>query len=211
MTLKRRLLVATLRILFSLLTRWEVRGAENIPRSGPLIVVFNHIAHLDGPLVVAAMPMEVEGIGLSDLYHVPITGLLLRLYGIIPVHRDQYDREVLRRALEALAQGRVLALAPEARQSPSGTLEAGRNGAAYLALRSGAPLLPVGITGTEQAYSAWRRLRRPHLMLNIGAPFRLQGPLSKGAARRTQLDAGRDEIMRRISALLPPEYRGVYA
>lgn len=211
MNARRRLLLGILRALLRLAARCEVSGRANIPAGGPLLVVFNHLAHLDGPLILAVMPFEVEAIGLSDLYRVPITGQLLRLYGIIPVHRDQYDREVLRRALNVLAEGRVLALAPEARQSPTHTLERGRTGAAYLALRTGAPLLPVGITGTETIYAAWRQLRRPRLTVNIGAPFYLTGPLARGAQRRAQLDAGRDEIMRRIAALLPLQYRGVYA
>jgi cytidylate kinase len=211
MSFKRRFLVGILSGLLRLFTRYEVSGQENFPAGGPLLVVFNHIAHLDGLLVVANMPWEVEAITLSDLYDVPVTGHLLRLYGTIPVHRDAYDREVLRLALGVLAEGKVLALAPEARISPSCTMERGRRGAAYLALRSGAPVLPIGLTGTETVLTDLPRLRRPHLTVNIGAPFHLQGPLARGAERRAQLEAGRDEIMRRIAALLPEKYRGVYA
>ena len=79
------------------------------------------------------------------------------------------------------------------------------------ALRSGAAVLPIGLTGTEAVYSAWRRLQRPRLTVNIGAPFYLPGPLARGAERRPQLDSAREEIMRHIAALLPPAYRGVYA
>ena len=211
MNARRRLLVSTLRGFFRIFARCEASGRENIPADGPLLLVFNHLAHLDGPFVLAMMPFEVEGIGLSDVYRVPITGQLLRLYGLIPVHRDQYDREVLRRALQLLDEGRILALAPEARISPTASLERGRSGAAYLALRIGAPLLPMGITGTETVYPAWRELRRPRLSLSIGVPFRLKGPLARGVERHAQLEAGREEIMRRIGALLPPQYRGVYA
>jgi 1-acyl-sn-glycerol-3-phosphate acyltransferase len=173
MSAKRHLLLGSLRAFFKLSVRCRISGQANIPAAGPLLLVFNHLAHLDGPLILALMPFEVEGVGLSDLYRVPITGQLLRLYGIIPVHRDQYDRAVLRRSLWVLAEGKVLALAPEARQSPTCSLERGRSGAAYLALRSGAPLLPIGITGTETIYSAWRQFKRPRLTVNIGAPFRL--------------------------------------
>ena len=211
MNRRRRLLVGALRGLLRLLTHWEVHGQGNLPAAGPLLVVFNHLAHLDGSLVIASMPWEMEAIGLSDLWDVPVVGQLLRLYGVIQVHRDEYDRPVLQRVLEVLAQGKILGLAPEARQSPTLSLEQGRKGAAYLALRSGAPLLPVGITGTETVYSALRHGQRPFLTVRIGALFRLAGPLARGAERRAQLEAGREEIMRHIAALLPYGYRGVYA
>ncbi len=199
-----------LRLLFRLLTRWEVKGIENLPESGPLVVAFNHLAHLDAPLLVATLPWPLEGIALADLYHVPVTGQFLRLYGAIPVHRDEFDREVIRRGLEVLATGKVLALAPEARMSRTGALERARHGAAYFALRSRAPILPLAITGTERAYSEWKRLRRPRLTVNIGRPFTPPPYESKGEARRRQLEEVTEEIMRRIAELLPPEYRGVY-
>jgi len=139
----RRFSRSLLRLLFWLLTRLEVRGLENVPAGGPLLVAFNHLAHLDGPLVIASFPRPAEGIALADLYRVPVTGQLLRFYGTIPVHRDQFDRQVIQRTLQVLAEGKVLALAPEARMSLTGALEEARQGIAYLALRSGTPVLPV--------------------------------------------------------------------
>jgi 1-acyl-sn-glycerol-3-phosphate acyltransferase len=211
MNRKRRILIAIMRGLTRALSHWEVHGQENLPDGGPLLVVFNHMAHFDGPLVLVSVPWEMEFIGLADLWNVPVTGQLLRLYGAIQVHRDEYDREVLRQALAVLAEGKILGLAPEARMSPTGSLERGRRGAAYLAIKSGAPILPIGLAGTETVYSSLSHLRRPRLVANIGPVFSLESPLQRGAARQAQLNAGRDEIMRRIAALLPLEYRGVYA
>jgi cytidylate kinase len=205
-----------LRLLFRLLTRWELRGAENVPPTGPLIVAFNHLAHLDGPLLIASLPRIVEGLALVDLYRVPVTGQLLWLYGTIPVHREEFDRAVVERALRVLERGEVLIIAPEARMSVTGGLERGRTGVAYLALRSGAPILPVAITGTETIPQQWRRLRRPRITVTIGQPFRLSPPppspaSGRGWGSKAQRRAAADELMRHIVALLPPQYRGVYA
>lgn len=200
-----------LRWILKLSTRLEVEGQENIPQGGPLLIAFNHLGHLDAPLLLALLPWPAEGIALSDLYRVPVTGQLLRLYGAIPVHRDQFDRQVIRRALQALDEGKALALAPEARQSLTGALERARPGVAYLALRSGAPILPVALTGTEKVYAEWRRLRRPRLTLTFGQLITPPSRSSKPQARRQQVAELTDEIMYRIAAMLPPEYRGVYA
>ena len=206
----RRFACSLLRLLLRLFTHLEVTGLENIPQGGPLLVAFNHLAHLDGALVLAFLPQPVEGIALEDLYHVPITGQLLRLYGTIPVHRDQFDRQVIRRALQVLAEGKILALAPEARQSLTGALERARQGVAYLALHSGAPILPVALTGTENVPSDLKRLRRPRLAVTFGEVFIPPLRASKPQTRRQQVAELTDEIMYRIAALLPPEYRGVY-
>jgi cytidylate kinase len=207
----RRFACSLLRLLFRLFTHLEVAGLEKIPQGGPLLVAFNHLAHLDGLLVFALLPWPAEGIALSDLYRVPVTGQLLRLYGTIPVHRDQFDRQVIRRALQVLAEGKVLALAPEARQSLTGALERARQGVAYLALRSGAPILPVALTGTEKVYVEWKRLRRPRLTLTFGEVITTPPRASKPQARRQQVAELTDEIMHCIAAMLPSEYRGVYA
>ena len=206
----RRWACFVLRVLLRLCTRLEIEGLENIPQGGPLLVAFNHLAHLDAALVLPFLPQPVEGIALENLYHVPVTGQLLRLYGAIPVHRDQFDREVIRRALQVLAEGRILALAPEARMSLTGALERARQGVAYLALRSGAPILPMALTGTEKAYAEWKRLRRPRLTVIFGEVIITPPRASKPQARRQQAAELTDEIMYRIAALLPPEYQGVY-
>jgi len=108
----RRFAHAFLRLALSLLTKFEIHGRENIPAHGPLIVVFNHLAHADAFVMIAAMPYPVEPIGLADLLSVPVTGQALRAYGIIPVHRDQVDRRVVQHALAVLQAGGVLLPGP---------------------------------------------------------------------------------------------------
>ncbi len=208
----RTLLRLLARLLFNLLTRWEVRGAENVPPTGAALIASNHLGHLDAPLALAACPRETEVVALADLDKVPGTRHLLRWYGVIWVRRDQLDRDVLRQALAVLAQGKPLWLAPEAGISPTGALEPGRNGVAWLAAQSGVPVVPVGITGTEQALAAWRRLRRPTITITFGPPVTLTVPDGITAAeRRARLAQNTETLMVHIAALLPLSYRGAYA
>jgi 1-acyl-sn-glycerol-3-phosphate acyltransferase len=206
----------TLRGLFGLTTRLHIEGLDNIPHSDAAIIAFNHLGHLDPLLVSAFSPRAPEFIALADLLNVPGTSLALRAYGIIPIYRDEYDRQVIRAALDTLNRGDLLALAPEARQSPNATLEKGREGVAYLALKSGAPVVPVGITGTQNVFGAWRqrtplglpRGKRPDICMRVGTPFHLSA--QPGLNRRKALEAAHAVIMKHIAQLLPIEYRGYW-
>ncbi len=208
----RRLIRALLRGFFCCCTRLEVRGTEHIPLGGGIVVAMNHLGHLDPLLIIAALPRESEVIALADLYRVPVTGQAIRLYDAIPVQRDQLDRNVIRRSLAVLQEGKPLILAPEARQSLTGALETARHGAAYLAWHADVPVLPVAITGTaaSEAYAAFRRLQRPRLTITFGPPFRLPPPEAR-MSRGDYLELATEQIMRRIAALLPTKYRGYYA
>lgn len=207
----RRLALLLLRLILRVAARVEFRDRENIPASGPLIVAINHLAHLDPLLVAAALPYPAEFMALADLLSVPGTGLVLRAYGVIPVHRDQLDRDVLRRALCVLEAGGVLVLAPEARMSLTGALEQARAGVGYLALRSGAPVMPVAITGTAYILTDLKQLRRPRMTVTFGRPRTLSQAITAMQDRRAQRQAAADDIMARIARMLPPEYRGEYA
>ena len=198
-----------MRFLFAVLTRVDVRGRENVPSEGALLLVFNHLGHLDPPLVLAMLPRPFTGIAVIGLRDVPVTGWLLRLANVIWVNRGHFDRAALRRGLQVLSEGGILGIAPEGRISLTGALEEGKRGSGFLARRADVPLLPVAITGTEKAAADWRRLRRPRLSLTIGKPFRLE-PEREGLSRKEQLRADADYIVTRLARMLPPEYRGVY-
>lgn len=207
----RRIVPYVMRFLLVLLTRFEVRGVENIPREGRAILASNHLGHIDPLLGAAVVPRPCEAIALVDLLDVPGTGQVMRWYGAIPVRRDVFDRDVIRQALKVLNCERLLWLAPEAQMSKTGALMQARDGVAWLAARSEAPVVPIAFTGTENVYEEWRRFRRPRLTVTFGEPIRLDVPAHGGRAARTAaIEANTETIMRAIAALLPPRYRGVY-
>jgi 1-acyl-sn-glycerol-3-phosphate acyltransferase len=153
--------------------------------------------------------MQVETLSKAELYDYPVLGKLMDAYGVIWVRRGQPDRRALRAALDGLRQGRFVAIAPEGRESLSGALEQGTEGAAYLALKAGVPVLPLTFTGTENTriYGNLIRLRRTDVSMTVGEPFRLV----ELPDRKRAIELGTQKIMRALAAQLPPEYRGVYA
>lgn len=192
-----------------LLTQAKISGLEHFPANGPGLIVSNHLGDFDAVLGLAYAPVQPDAIGTTDLYDHPKVGNLLNQYGMIWIHRGTPDRKALRCALEGLEQGRFLAIAPEGRQSLTGALEKATGGAAFLALRSGAPIIPMAMTGTEDenVYGNLRRLRRPKMTLAIGKPLHLVD-LPRG---REGIKIATHTIMEAIAALLPETYRGVYA
>ena len=198
------------KLLTSLLLRAEVSGLENFPRRGSAIIVFNHLGDTDAVLMMGTLPFEspVEGIGKIELNEHWLVGPVFRAYGIIWVHRGQPDRKALRAALDALTEGRMIALAPEGRQSVIGGLEEGNAGAAFLALKSGAPVVPVAMTGTENShvYGHLKRWRRAPITLKVGKPF----VLPVHTDRQKTLQEGTRLIMQTLASLLPESYRGKF-
>lgn len=192
------------RLLARLLLRLTVRGVENVPRTGALLVTMNHLGGADPVLVIGYLPRPLVAVGKAEILGWPVIGPAARAYGMLPVRRGEPDRATLKRMLAVLAAGQALLIAPEGRESLTGQLEAAKSGPAFLALQSRAPVLPVAITGTAwgQVLPAWRRWRRPCVTLTFGVPYNLAPGLPRQAAA--------DEIMRRLAVLLPPAYRGVY-
>jgi 1-acyl-sn-glycerol-3-phosphate acyltransferase len=184
-------------------------GLQHFPRQGPALVVANHLGDADAVLAVACFPAWADGLAKIELFSLPIVGWVIEAYGVIWVHRGQPDRRALKAALEGLRSGRILAIAPEGRESVTGGLEEGTGGAAYLALKAQVPLVPVTFTGTENAriYPNMKRLRRTPVSITVGPPFRLES----GPDRRESVDRGTRTIMQALANQLPPEYRGIYA
>jgi len=202
------ILRAFIRLAFRLLSHWEVEGIENIPPHGPFITVSNHLHWLDPPAQMAALPVRINVLAAMK-HRRGLFGLPLRLVGAIFVRRGEIDRAALRRCLEVLRRGEVLGIAPEGTRSPTRALQRGRHGAAYLATRTGVPLVPIAVTGVERALDDLRHFRRPHIRVVIGEPFTLVDKPQR--VRGAQLEEYTTEIMLRIARLLPPAYRGVYS
>lgn len=212
LTLARRFFRQFMRLLMKFLiltlTRPTVTGMENFPRKGPAVVVINHLGDADAVLLGASIPYMIEAMGKIELNDHWLAGPMLRGYGMIWVHRGRPDRKALRAALDALAQGRLVTIAPEGRQSLIGGLEEGNEGAAFLALKSGAQIVPIAMTGTENG-NIWghvKRFRRAPVTLTVGKPFFLQ----ERPDRQEMMREGTRQIMQSLADLLPESYRGNY-
>ena len=187
----------------------RVLGQEHVPRTGPLIIVANHQSNADPPVMVYAVPRPIFFMAKRSLFWGPVLSYLFRSVHVYPVDRDGRDMDALRWAQRTLDSGKALLVFPEGTRSPGG-LRRATDGLAYLALSSGAPVLPVAITGTEHIRGMFRiAFHFQRLHVTIGEPFLLQR--SEGRLDRTQLQAATGEVMARIAALLPEAYRGVYA
>lgn len=200
-----------LRAVLWLLTRWEVTGRDRFPREGPVLLVANHLKAADPPLLGAASPRRVTFMAKQELFRAPVIGVLARWYGAFPVRRFDADLRALRQAQETLKDGGVVGMFPEGTRSGGRGLGPGQPGSALIALRTGAAVVPAAITGTEVITLPgifWRLLRRPRIRIVLGEPFHLE---SGGRLTAEQVQQATDEIMRRIAALLPEQYRGVYA
>ena len=197
------------RMLLLLLTHWRVKGRENIPEQGPLLIVANHINLADPPILGVSIRRKVMFMAKEELFRSRFSNFVIRNFGAFPVHRGQLDRRALRQAGQLLAQGWALVMFPEGRRSNNAQLQSAFPGSALIALRSGVPILPVGITGTENIKGKGWLFRRPQVTVNIGYPFSL--PAVNGKLTRVELAQFTNSIMERIAELLPPEYRENYA
>jgi 1-acyl-sn-glycerol-3-phosphate acyltransferase len=192
----------------------QVTGLEHVPRQGAFIMAANHLSQLD-PLIVGATAGDLAGrlihfMSKEELRRWPLIGWLATQAGVYFVRRGEGDRAAQRISLELLAQGESLGMFPEGTRSRDGVLHAGRDGAALLAIRTGVPLLPVGIIGSGDLFpkGTWFP-HRSRVTVRIGPPFSLPR-LQQGRLDRQLLAQQTDRIMREIAALLPAEARGPY-
>jgi 1-acyl-sn-glycerol-3-phosphate acyltransferase len=194
---------------FRVLAKVErVEGLDNLPSSGPAIVMINHIAFIDPIVVLGSIPRNLVPLSKQEAFYYPLWGIFPYLWGVIPVHRDEVDRRAIRMALEVLEAGELILVAPEGTRSPA--LQKAREGIAYLGYRSGAPIVPVAVTGTEGFPTlSPKRMRQPGAVVKLGRPFRFRK--INGRLRRDRLQKMTDEAMYVLARMLPEERRGYYS
>jgi 1-acyl-sn-glycerol-3-phosphate acyltransferase len=206
---------AILRVAAACTTRVTVEGLENIPQSGPVLIICNHCSNADGMLllayVVPALGRPMGWLGKAEAMGWPIVGWGLRHNGVVGVRRGAGDLEAFKLAKGVLDAGGILTIFPEGTRSPSGAMQEAKEGAGVLAVRSGAPILPIAIIGSQRYWAKGARLPRlgRRMTVRVGETFRLSIP--KGGDRHESLRLATVELMGHIAALLPLEQRGVYA
>ncbi|UFJ42805.1 1-acyl-sn-glycerol-3-phosphate acyltransferase [Brevibacillus humidisoli] len=181
------------RWLFSVFYRWQVIGAEHIPKKGPVILCANHISNLDPPLLGSGIERQVHFMAKEELFRIPILSFLITQFGAFPVRRGAGDRAAIRATLEVLQQGKILGIFPEGSRSKTGQLKPGQPGAAMFALRSEAQVVPVAIIGPF-------RLFRP-VKIVYGQPIDLSR-FRQGKSNSNTLREVTELIMQQIQQLI---------
>ncbi|MEP0805396.1 MAG: 1-acyl-sn-glycerol-3-phosphate acyltransferase [Chloroflexota bacterium] len=209
--MKYRTLRSIVRFVMKLIARIEVRGLEHLPQ-GNAIIAANHLGRLDTAVLMAVIDREDIIMPIAEKYkNHPIFGALGRAANGIWLNRFEADYAALRQILERMERGGLLVIAPEGTRSKTEALQEGKMGVAFLAAKSGYPVIPVAVTGTEDRLIVQnlKRLRRSRITATAGEPFTIEIP--KGKGREEAMRKATDEIMCRIGAMLPEKYRGVYA
>jgi 1-acyl-sn-glycerol-3-phosphate acyltransferase len=196
---------------FNLFARLDhVEGLENVPAQGPAILMINHIAFIDPIVVLHVVPRYIVPLAKIEVYDYPLVGIFPRLWGVIPVRREEVDRRAVQQVLEVLRAGEIVLVAPEGTRARQ--LSQGREGIAYLSSRSGAPIVPVAVEGTV-GFPALRFFSRQWktagAVVRFGRPFRFRSDLNRPG--REQLRQMTDEAMYILASMLPDNRRGYYA
>jgi 1-acyl-sn-glycerol-3-phosphate acyltransferase len=193
--------VAVMRLGF----RLEVSGQQHVPSTGPALLVSNHVSVLDPPFVGAAAPRELYFLAKEELFDIPLLGRLIRALNSRPVKRDGSDSRALKTALRLLRDGRAVLVFPEGTRGVEGRLGEGKPGAGMLAVMSGAPVVPVFVSGTGRALPPGRSIPRPtKVRVSFGPPLHCTARDDEG--RKERYREATQEMMRAIAHLQSESY-----
>lgn len=210
MNLSKLFILVLFRALTGLMFRIDDAQLSQVPAHGPLILVTNHINILEIPIIYSHLqPRDLHGLVLADRWKNRILAWGLDACGTIPLERSGINLDGMRRALDVLKAGGMLIISPEGTRSGDGRLQNGHPGIVPLALKSGAPLLPVAYYGGENYQQNLKKLRRTDFHLVVGKPFHLAAN-GEGATREVRQSMVA-EVMYQLAAILPEAYRGAYA
>lgn len=190
-------------VLLNIIVRLRVRGLYNVPKQGAFIIASNHLSWTDIPFIPLYLRRKMVYMAKEE-YYTSKLAWLVRFLGAFPVKRGEGDRQALRAAEEQLKKGNILGIFPEGTRSRSRTMAKAHAGMGMIALRSGVPIVPVAIWGSEKAFKKFR----PQVTISYGEPMLLK-PRGKKITRE-DIDEATEQVMRKIAEMLPPEYRGVY-
>jgi len=200
----KRFLVRVLgRVLLPLVCRVKIEGKENFPKTGPAILVGNHVAVMEPVLLAVFSPRQVEFVGSVDVPHEPSSKAVMVFYGMIEIFRGKPERHALNDSLAVVAQGAYLAIFPEGGLWNPGTMKP-KSGVAFLSHRSGAPVVPIGMVGTHGALNAIFAFKRPVLRMVVGKPI-LACKVPDGEDPRVVYHQFSEKVMGHVYELLPQE------
>jgi 1-acyl-sn-glycerol-3-phosphate acyltransferase len=214
MTFSQKILFVISRIckpVFHILFSWKVEGKENIPLTGPLILIANHVNLFDPFFLLFSFPRWINFMAKEELFRSPFLRPWLRWAGSLSISRGgrvTEKQEMLKSARDALEKGLILGMFPEGGRSRDGKLRKGKSGSAVIASKTNVPILPVGIIGTDKIKGISWLCKRPRIVVNISKPFML--PPTSNRMSKSQMELLTTQLMKEIAALLPPEYQGAY-
>lgn len=207
--MKRETLQNIVKTVLKNYTHLEFSGTQHIPPAGGVILATNHLSRVDIPILFAnPVRPDITALVADKYQKYPFFRWFCLTAGGIWIDRDKADFTAFRIAAEVIGQGRSLGIAPEGTRSDGELLE-GKSGTVLLAIKTGVPVIPVAIYGSETTFPEWKRLRKPRIFCRFGPPL-IFAPLNRDE-RETGLERYTTELMCQIAAMLPPLYRGYYA
>ncbi len=186
-----RVLKNLARIVLAVLRRWEVRGRENLPSSGGIVLVANHVSNWDPVVIICAFKRKVHFMAKSVLFKIPVIGYVVKSSGAFAVQREKSNRNAIRTAVKLLEEGQVVGVFPEGTRNQTGEMLKPHLGAAMLAFKAGVPMLPIAVSGTRSVFGK--------IKVQVGSPVVCH---STGKVSKEDLEKASDTIMEQVAELL---------